>query len=108
MFYWLMKRVFVGPLLKAVYRPWIRGAKNVPNEGAAILASNHQAVIDSFFLPLMLDREMVFIGKQEYFTGRGLKGRMSRASCAGSAPSRWTGRGQGQRGRAQHGPSPAA
>ena len=76
MFYWLMKRVFVGPLLKAVYRPWIRGAQNVPGEGAAILASNHQAVIDSFFLPLMLDREMVFIGKQEYFTGRGLKGRM--------------------------------
>lgn len=76
MFYWLMKRVLLGPLLKVVYRPWIRGAQNIPATGPAILASNHQAVIDSFFLPLMLDREMVFIGKQEYFTGRGVKGRL--------------------------------
>jgi len=76
LFYWLMKRVFVGPLLHLVYRPWIRGAQNIPTEGGAILASNHLAVIDSFFLPLMLDRELVFIGKQEYFTGSGLKGRL--------------------------------
>ncbi|MCL2454257.1 MAG: 1-acyl-sn-glycerol-3-phosphate acyltransferase [Micrococcales bacterium] len=76
MFYWLMKRVLVGPLLKLVYRPWVRGAENVPAEGPAILASNHQAVIDSFFLPLMVERQLVFIGKQEYFTGSGLKGRL--------------------------------
>lgn len=77
LFYWLMKRVFVGPLLHLIYRPWVRGAEHVPPEGAAILASNHLAVIDSFFLPLVLDREIVFIGKQEYFTGRGLKGRVT-------------------------------
>lgn len=76
MFYWLMKHIFVGPLLKLVYRPWVRGAENVPTDGPAILASNHLAVIDSFFLPLMLDRDIVFIGKQEYFTGKGLKGRL--------------------------------
>lgn len=76
MFYWLMKHIFVGPLLKLVYRPWVRGGENVPADGPAILASNHLAVIDSFFLPLMLDREIVFIGKQEYFTGKGLKGRL--------------------------------
>jgi len=77
LFYWLMKRVFVGPLLHLIYRPWARGAENVPSEGAAILASNHLAVIDSFFLPLVLDREIVFIGKQEYFTGAGIKGRLT-------------------------------
>jgi 1-acyl-sn-glycerol-3-phosphate acyltransferase len=76
LFYWLMKHIFVGPLLKVVYRPWVRGAENVPAEGPAILASNHLAVIDSFFLPLMLDRDIVFIGKQEYFTGKGIKGRL--------------------------------
>ena len=76
MFYWLMKHIFVGPLLKLVYRPWVRGAENVPTDGPAILVSNHLAVIDSFFLPLMLDRDIVFIGKQEYFTGKGLKGRL--------------------------------
>ena len=76
MFYWLMKHIFVGPLLKLVYRPWVRGGENVPKDCPAILASNHLAVIDSFFLPLMLDREIVFIGKQEYFTGKGIKGRL--------------------------------
>ncbi len=76
MFYWLMKRVVFGPLLKLVYRPWIRGAGHVPASGAAILASNHQAVIDSFFLAAMLDRRLVFIGKQEYFTGSGITGRL--------------------------------
>ncbi|SFA82239.1 lysophospholipid acyltransferase family protein [Cellulomonas marina] len=72
-----MKRVFVGPLLRLVYRPWVRGAGNVPTDGPAIFASNHLAVIDSFFLPLVIDRELVFIGKQEYFTGSGLKGRLT-------------------------------
>ena len=76
MFYWLMKHIFVGPWLKLVYRPWVRGAEHVPADGPAILASNHLAVIDSFFLPLMLDREIVFIGKQEYFNGHGMKGRL--------------------------------
>lgn len=77
MFYWLMRNVFVGPLLRGVYRPWARGTQNVPAEGPAILASNHLAVIDSFFLPLMIEREVVFIGKQEYFNGRGVRGRLT-------------------------------
>jgi 1-acyl-sn-glycerol-3-phosphate acyltransferase len=55
----------------------VRGAEHVPSSGGAILASNHLAVIDSFFLPLVLDRELVFIGKQEYFTGTGVKGRLT-------------------------------
>ena len=76
MFYWLMKRVFAGPWLKLFFRPWTRGVENVPAEGGAILASNHLAVIDSFVLPLVLDREIVFIGKSEYFTGTGIKGRL--------------------------------
>jgi 1-acyl-sn-glycerol-3-phosphate acyltransferase len=77
LFYWLMKRVFVGPLLRLLFRPWIKGAENIPGDGPAIIASNHLAVIDSFILPLLIDREIVFIGKSEYFTGKGLKGRMT-------------------------------
>jgi 1-acyl-sn-glycerol-3-phosphate acyltransferase len=76
LFYWLMKRVFVGPILKLMFRPWVKGAENLPAEGAAIVASNHLAVIDSFVLPLVIDREIVFIGKSDYFTGKGLKGRV--------------------------------
>ena len=64
----------VGPALEMLYQPWIRGEENIPAEGAAILASNHLAVIDSFFLPLLVDREVAFIGKADYFTGKGVKG----------------------------------
>lgn len=64
----------VGPALEILYQPWIRGEENIPAEGAAILASNHLAVIDSFFLPLLVDREVAFIGKSDYFTGKGVKG----------------------------------
>ncbi|WP_144796756.1 1-acyl-sn-glycerol-3-phosphate acyltransferase [Microbacterium paludicola] len=74
MFYWLMKYVVVGPIVKAVFRPWIVGRGNVPRNGAAILASNHLSVSDSIFLPLLIDRPMSFLAKSDYFTGRGLKG----------------------------------
>lgn len=74
MFYWILKYLVIGPVLKAVFRPWITGAEHVPKHGAAILASNHLSVVDSIFLPLMLDRTMSFLAKSEYFTGKGLKG----------------------------------
>ncbi|WOF21855.1 lysophospholipid acyltransferase family protein [Microbacterium betulae] len=74
MFYWLMKYVFVGPLVKAVFRPWVIGAERIPAQGAAILASNHLSFVDSVFLPLLLDRPVSFLAKAEYFSGRGVKG----------------------------------
>ena len=76
MLYWLMKRLLAGPLLRGMFRPWVRGLDNVPAQGGAILASNHLAVIDSFVLPLVLSRKIRFIGKAEYFTGTGVKGRL--------------------------------
>ncbi|MGP3535100.1 lysophospholipid acyltransferase family protein [Microbacterium sp. RD1] len=74
MFYWLMKYVVIGPLLKAIFRPWIVGRRNIPTEGAAILASNHLSFADSVFLPLMIDRRVAFLAKSDYFTGKGMKG----------------------------------
>jgi len=65
----------LGTLLRVAYQPWIRGSENLPATGGAILASNHLAVIDSFFLPLMMPREIVFLGKSDYVEGRGLRGR---------------------------------
>lgn len=63
-----------GPVLRGVYKPWIRGEENIPTDGPAILASNHNAVWDSIFLPAMIDREVVFMGKADYFSGTGVKG----------------------------------
>lgn len=73
----------LGSALKVFYQPWIRGAHNIPDDGPAILASNHLAVIDSFFLPLMIRREVVFMGKSDYFTGKGLKGKAVAAFMRG-------------------------
>lgn len=74
MFYWLMKNLVIGPILLTAFRPWVRGLDNVPRTGAVILASNHLSFTDSVFLPLVLDRRVVFLAKSDYFTGRGIKG----------------------------------
>ena len=69
-----MKNLVIGPILLSIFRPWVVGLENVPKEGAVVLASNHLSFIDSIFLPLIVDRPVVFLAKSEYFTGKGLKG----------------------------------
>ena len=78
MTYFFLKTFVLGPLLRVLFRPWIRGAENIPASGAAILASNHLSFSDSIFLPLMVTRPVTFLAKSEYFTGKGLKGALSR------------------------------
>jgi 1-acyl-sn-glycerol-3-phosphate acyltransferase len=81
-FYWVVKAI-LGPFLRLVFRPWAEGTENVPREGPAILASNHLSFSDHFFAPLPLARKVVFLAKSEYFTGRGIKGLMSKAFFSG-------------------------
>jgi 1-acyl-sn-glycerol-3-phosphate acyltransferase len=78
MWYWLLKYIFLGPLLTLLGRPKVEGLEHVPSSGPAILASNHLAVMDSFYLPLAVRRRITFLAKSEYFTGTGLKGWFSR------------------------------
>jgi 1-acyl-sn-glycerol-3-phosphate acyltransferase len=61
-------RLIAGPFLRGLWRPQVIGAEHVPDSGGAILASNHLSVMDSIFLPLMLDRPVTFAAKSEYFT----------------------------------------
>lgn len=79
MFYWFMKNLVAGPILKTVFRPWVTGLENIPRTGGVILASNHLSFVDSVFLPLVMDRRIFFLAKSDYFTGRGLKGFASKA-----------------------------
>lgn len=81
-FYWVVKAI-LGPFLAIVFRPWAEGTENVPREGPAILASNHLSFSDHFFGPLPLPRKVTFLAKAEYFTGRGLKGLISKAFFRG-------------------------
>ncbi len=83
MYYQLFKHVLLGPGLKVYYHPWAEGLENVPESGGAILASNHLSFSDSIFLPLVLKRKVVFLGKSEYFTGKGVKGAATRAFMQG-------------------------
>ncbi|MEB3020960.1 lysophospholipid acyltransferase family protein [[Mycobacterium] crassicus] len=88
MWYWLFKYVFMGPLLALLGRPKVEGLENVPSTGAVILASNHLAVADSFYLPLVVRRRITFLAKSEYFTGTGIKGWFTRwfYTVAGQVP----------------------
>jgi 1-acyl-sn-glycerol-3-phosphate acyltransferase len=68
----------LGPLLRVLFRPWVRGMENIPATGPLILASNHLSFSDSIFLPLQSRRPVVFLAKSEYFTGKGIKGALTR------------------------------
>ena len=67
MLYWLLKHVFLGPLLRAIYRPKARGLGNVPRDEPCILAINHLSFVDSLFVPLVVPRRVVYLGKADYF-----------------------------------------
>ncbi|GLX05977.1 MULTISPECIES: lysophospholipid acyltransferase family protein [Microbispora] len=82
MFYWVVKAI-LWPILRFVFRPWAEGVENVPKEGPAILAGNHLSFADHFFGAGFLPRKVISLGKAEYFTGRGLKGVVSRAFFSG-------------------------
>ncbi|WP_433312362.1 lysophospholipid acyltransferase family protein [Micromonospora chersina] len=84
MLYWLLKYIILGPLLRLIFRPQVDGLENVPETGPVILASNHLSFSDSIFTPLIVKRKVTFIAKAEYFTGRGLKGWLTKMFFVGS------------------------
>lgn len=86
--YWWLKHVFIGPWLYLYNRPYTRGLNKIPSTGTAILASNHLAVMDSFYLPLVSRRQLTFLAKKEYFTTPGFVGGIQRwfFSSVGQVP----------------------
>jgi len=64
--YWVLKAVLT-PVLRFFWRVRVEGLEHIPEEGAAILASNHISFSDSIFLPLVLRRRITFVAKAEYF-----------------------------------------
>lgn len=71
----LLKALF-GLVMRVLFRPRVEGADNIPGTGPVILAGNHVTFIDSMFLSVVVRRPVYFIGKEEYVTGRGVKGRV--------------------------------
>ncbi|MGC5005828.1 MULTISPECIES: lysophospholipid acyltransferase family protein [unclassified Streptomyces] len=98
MFYYVLKYVILGPLLRLLFRPRIEGLEHIPEEGAAIVAGNHLSFSDHFLMPAIIKRRITFLAKAEYFTGPGLKGRLTAAffHSAGQIPVDRSGKDAGQ------------
>ncbi|UXY32118.1 lysophospholipid acyltransferase family protein [Streptomyces sp. HUAS TT20] len=77
MFYYVLKYVLLGPLLRLLFRPWAEGLEHVPAKGAAIVASNHLSFADPLLMPAVLKRRITFLAKAEYFTAPGVTGRLT-------------------------------
>ena len=86
--YWWLKHVFIGPWLWIYNRPFTRGLDKPPAGGPVIFASNHLAVMDSFYFPLVNKRQLTFLAKKEYFTTPGVVGAIQRwfFSSVGQVP----------------------
>ncbi|MFJ6571771.1 lysophospholipid acyltransferase family protein [Streptomyces sp. NPDC091292] len=98
MFYYVLKYVLLGPLLRLLFRPRIEGLEHVPETGAAIVAGNHLSFSDHFLMPAILKRRITFLAKAEYFTGPGIRGRLTAAffRSAGQIPVDRSGKEAGQ------------
>ena len=65
--YWVIKAI-LKPILRGLYRIRVEGLDNVPKKGPAIIAANHLSFLDSFFIPLVIDRRKVtYLAKADYF-----------------------------------------
>ncbi len=83
LWFWILLRIVLSPILYLVWWPRNQGMKNVPKRGPALMVSNHLSFADHFFGPLPLMRPIYFLGKQDYFTGKGLKGLISKGFFTG-------------------------
>ena len=68
----------LGPVARHRFKPVAEGLQNIPRTGGGIIAANHLAVIDDALLPLTCPRMIHFMGKAEYFEGKGIKGKFKK------------------------------
>lgn len=66
------------PIAKLYWRPRIEGIEHIPSTGPVIVASNHRSFADSMVIPFFVKRKVVFLAKEDYFTGTGVKGALIR------------------------------
>ncbi|GGL01950.1 lysophospholipid acyltransferase family protein [Nocardia jinanensis] len=84
--YRLCRYVLIGPVLWLIGRPEVKGREHLPPRGPYIVAANHLAVLDSFYLTRALRRQVFFLAKSDYFDRPGPLG----------LAQRWFFRGVGQ------------
>lgn len=96
--YWVLKWLVLGPVVRIVTRPVVRG--RLPRRGPLIMASNHLTEIDSLVLGAVLSRRLTFVAKSEYFARGGMRGRFYGLVCraTGQIPIERGGDGRGDAG----------
>ena len=77
MLYWFFVKGF-GWVARRHLGPQVSGLNNIPRTGGAIIAANHLAAIDDGLLPITCPRMIHFMGKAEYFEGKGIKGKLKK------------------------------
>jgi 1-acyl-sn-glycerol-3-phosphate acyltransferase len=73
---YVVGKLTVGLSMKYGYRPHVEGLDNIPRTGGAILAANHLSVADQLFLGAVVDRQVHYWAKEDYFSLPGLKGKV--------------------------------
>lgn len=63
-------RRFFGILMRAVYRLEAIGADRLPFTGPAVIASNHDSVLDGIVLGAAISRELRFLANAELWRSR--------------------------------------
>lgn len=81
-------RYVIAPLARLIFRPLVEGADRVPRTGPLIIAANHLSAVDTWVIPFVAPRPVAFLGKAEYFSGKGLRGKLFAAflSALGFVP----------------------
>jgi 1-acyl-sn-glycerol-3-phosphate acyltransferase len=78
-----LAKLTAGNALRLGWRPRVEGLEHLPRHGGAILAGNHLSVADELFLAAVTPRHIAFWAKAEYFSGRGVRGWVSRRIVSG-------------------------
>lgn len=81
--YRVARHFIIGPFLFVWGRPRTTGRQNIPRTGPVILAANHLAISDSFYVVQSARRQVMFLAKSDYFTQPGLKGKFKKTFFSG-------------------------
>jgi len=81
--YRVARHLLIGPFLFVWGRPKVTGQQNIPRTGPVILAANHLAISDSFYVVQSARRPVMFLAKSDYFTQPGLRGKFKKVFFSG-------------------------
>ena len=62
-------KIIYSSLLKILYRPTVKGAENIPNEGAVVFVGNHRHAFDPVVVMTYTNRIVHYMAKESLFKG---------------------------------------